>query len=467
MENKESLSYRAIFSGLMLDQVPSYANKIFYSMGFLSMTSLCIIVLSGIVMVFFGPDWWLKTGVGVFVRSLHLWAVQAFIFFILLHLLVVFFTSGFRLPRRLTWILGSLMFFLALAEAEFGYVLRNDFSSQWRSLQGADLYNGSGLGKFINNLNYAQIYGIHIVVIPLLLFGLLFLHYLFVKTRGIAKPFKKDVAYRMVKANHRVLFLRGVVLSVIIFVLAVVFPAPIIAPVTIRSIAARDPSLIAHTLVSELNHTSDTATYFDTIDPYRFNTKQVYIDIPYAQYITMEGVPDILSVFNREGRQLQEQQIKQAKDYFSHSPSVNTDVVRSSNPVVSVVATLVSMARSGLYEAALTNESQSSYDPTYATRFLADTGVLDRQAEKLGITTEQYGMLREGKGLLPPGAWWLAPLGVLDHTVLANDDNQDRDGALILGCLVLLLMAVPYIPYLNRLPEKLGLDRLIWKDDKA
>ena len=73
-------------------------------------------------------------------------------------------------------------------------------------------------------------------------------------------------------------------------------------------------------------------------------------------------------------------------------------------------------------------------------------------------------MLREGKGFLPPGAWWLAPLGVLDNTVLKNDDNQDRDGAEILGVLMLLLVAFPYIPILNDLPEKLGFYKFFWKD---
>ena len=122
------------------------------------------------------------------------------------------------------------------------------------------------------------------------------------------------------------------------------------------------------------------------------------------------------------------------------------------------------MAQSGLYEAALQKEVSQGDDRTYVTRFLADTGVMDAKAQDLKMTTDQYGMLREEKGILPPGAWWLAPLGLLDHTILANDVNQDRDGAEILGLMVLLLIAFPYIPYLNRLPEKIGLDKFIWRE---
>ena len=144
-------SLKNILSDLMLQDIPAYANKLYYSLGFLSMTSLLVLIVSGTVLAFAGPNWWLMTAWGLYFRSIHLWAAQAFIFFILLHLLIVFLTSGYRSPRRLTWVIGALMGFAGLIEAEFGYGLRGDFSSQWRVLQASDLYNGSGLGKFVNN----------------------------------------------------------------------------------------------------------------------------------------------------------------------------------------------------------------------------------------------------------------------------------------------------------------------------
>ena len=79
------------------------------------------------------------------------------------------------------------------------------------------------------------------------------------------------------------------------------------------------------------------------------------------------------------------------------------------------------------------------------------------------MTTEQYGMLREEKGRIPPGAWWLAPIGLMNHTILAHDDNGDRDGAIILGMFLLVLIAFPFIPGLNQLPDKLKVYKLIWR----
>ena len=445
----------------MLQKVPAYANKIYYSLGFLSMTSFFILLLSGLVLVLFGPAWWLTSPSGIYFRSVHLWATQAFILFIFLHLLIIFLTSGYKPPRRLTWVIGAFMLFFVLMEAEFGYGLRGDFSSQWRVLQASDLYNGSGLGRLVNNLNYGQIYGIHIIFIPLGILVLLFLHYLLVKILGIAKPHKPEVKYRVVQANHKVLFLRGAILATVIIILAKIFPSPFILPTTIADIAKSDSSLVAATLVKELAHTSDTATYSDNIDPYTYDTAQVYVIQPYQQLLQAQTFADSLAMFNIQDKITQQTELQSAADYFSNNGQTNP---QDQNPAIAVASSLANMAKGGLYEAALQKEVSQGDNRTFITRFLADTGIMDAKAQDLKMTTDQYGMLREEKGVLPPGAWWLAPLGVLDHTILANDPNQDRDGAEILGLMVLLLIAFPYIPYLSRLPEKIGLDKFIWKE---
>ncbi|MGA3150122.1 MAG: cytochrome b N-terminal domain-containing protein [Candidatus Saccharimonadales bacterium] len=457
MTDKKPL--RSALSNIMIREVPAYANRLFYSLGFLSMTCFMVLIVTGVVMAAYGPDWWLTNSTGQYFRSLHLWATQAFVLFIILHLLVVFFSSGFKKPRRLTWVFGVLMFFFVMAEAEFGYVLRGDFSSQWRSLQGADLYNGTGVGAWLNNLNYRQIYGIHIVVVPLLILGLLFLHYLLVRTQGIAKPYKTGVEVPTVKANHTRLFIRGGVLVGLILLLAAVFPSPFIKPDTIQSVAAADPKLAGQTFMSEYNHTSDTASYLDNIDPYKYDTRAIYIEQPYAQLSAFQHTANLMQKFNAEPAAQQTAQAKAAESYFNNTYPAKDS---SNNPLISVVSTLTSAARTGLYQPALNSDNPNGDQTTYAIRFLSDTGVLDNQAQVLGITTDQYGMLREEKGHLPLGAWWLAPIGLMNHTILAHDNNGDRDGAIILGLFLLLLIAFPFIPGLNQLPDKLKVYKLIW-----
>lgn len=449
----------AAMRALMIKEVPSYGNKLFYSLGFLSMTSFLVLILTGTVMALNGPTWWLTSGLGGYLRSVHLWATQAFVLFILLHLIVVFFTSGFKKPRRMTWVLGVLMLFVVLAETELGYVLRGDYSSQWRSLQGADFYNGSGLGRLLNPLNFMQIYGVHIVVIPLTLLGLLVLHYLLVRVLGIAKPYRKDVVVKTVPANHKLLFLRGGVLVGLILLLALLLPSPYIKPTTLQSIAQDDPVLFGRTIVSEFDHSSDTATYMDNIDPYVFDTRSVFVAVPYGELLkTQSGIIDQLGLFIHEDANLQAQQLKEAHDYYAQD---KPEGMAPHNPLLAVTAALTAMAQAGLYEPALLAQDGPK-GTTYVARLLSDTGVLEDKATALAITTDQYGMIREERGRTP-GAWWLAPIGLLNHTVLANDDNGDRDGAIIFGSLLLTMIAFPFIPYLNQIPDKLKVYKLIWR----
>lgn len=451
----------------MIKEVPSYGNKFFYSLGFLSMISFVVLIVTGTIMTFYGPTWWLTSGAGKYLRSVHLWATQAFVLFILLHLLIVFFTSGFKKPRRLTWVLGVLMLFVVLAETEFGYVLRGDFSSQWRGLQGADFYNGSGLGHWVNPLNFGQLYGVHIVVIPLVLLGLLFLHYLLVRVLGIAKPYRQDVQVRTVPANHALLFTRGGVLIVLILGLAAFLPSPYLKPTTIESIVHEDPNLISKTLVAEFDGTSDTATYLDNIDPYTYNTREVYVTAPYKQLLqTQLHATDQLALFNAEPDATQKAQLKAASDYYGQDKPDPRKLPKS--PVTAVVGSLTAMVEAGLYEPALAgaNSSNGTADhTTYVTRFLADTGAPEDRATALNITTDQYGMIREETGHAP-GAWWLSPIGVLNHTVLSGDDNGDRDAAIIFGSLLLTMLAFPFIPYVNQLPDKLKVYKLIWHEKR-
>ncbi len=451
----------------MIQNAPAYANKFFYSLGFLSATSLIILIVTGTIMALNGSSWWLTNATGQYLRSVHMWATQAFVLFILLHLLVVFFTSAFKKPRRLTWIFGVLMLLFVMLEAEFGFVLRGDFSSQWRSLQGADFYNGSGLGYWLNSLNYQQIYGIHIAAIPLLILALLFMHYLLVRVLGIAKPYRKDVVVKTVPANHILLFARGGVLVVLVMGLAYILPSPYLQPITIQDVAKGAPSTVATTLVKEFNDSSDTATYVDNIAPYTFSTRAVFIDAPYAQLVQVRtGTKNLVTTFESEPAAVQSQQLTDAGTFFDGWNG--KDAVRTTNPVITIVNQLVGMAQAGLYEPALSSANAIAVpgnSTTYVLRFLADTGALEDKATALNLTTDKYGMLHEEAGQAP-GAWWLAPIGLLNHTILANDSNGDRDAALIFGSAFLLFLAFPFIPILNQLPDKLKVYKLIWRDKK-
>src|SRR3977135_1192204 len=63
---------------------------------------------------------------GLVMRQMHHWAALLFMAAIVVHMLRVFFTGAFRKPRALHWVIGSLLFWLGLAEGFAGYSLPDD-----------------------------------------------------------------------------------------------------------------------------------------------------------------------------------------------------------------------------------------------------------------------------------------------------------------------------------------------------
>lgn len=66
---------------------------------------------------------------GLLMRQVHHWAALLFVASIGLHMLRVFFTGAFRKPRELNWIVGFVLFVLAMAEGFTGYSLPDDLLS--------------------------------------------------------------------------------------------------------------------------------------------------------------------------------------------------------------------------------------------------------------------------------------------------------------------------------------------------
>lgn len=66
---------------------------------------------------------------GLLMRQVHHWAALLFVASIGLHMLRIFFTGAFRKPRELNWVIGFVLFVLAMAEGFTGYSLPDDLLS--------------------------------------------------------------------------------------------------------------------------------------------------------------------------------------------------------------------------------------------------------------------------------------------------------------------------------------------------
>ena len=124
---------------------------------------------------------------GLLVRQIHHWAALVFVAGIGVHMLRVFFTGAFRKPRELNWVIGFVLFILAMGEGFTGYSLPDDLLSGngLRIIDG--MIKGIPLigtwtsfllfgGEFPGTDIVGRLYTLHILLLPLILIGLLVVH---------------------------------------------------------------------------------------------------------------------------------------------------------------------------------------------------------------------------------------------------------------------------------------------------
>lgn len=176
------------------DQEPAYVGSWVYVFGVVTIAALAWVIASGVLLSFFGPQWWQVSPQGHFVNSVHFWSVQMFFIFMVLHLWGQFFAAGWRDGRAATWMIGVVVFLVSLVTAFTGYLSQQNFDSQWIAINAKDSVNSTGAGAFFDVLNFGQMYGLHILLFPALITLLVTLHIVWVRRRGVVKP--PETGYR-------------------------------------------------------------------------------------------------------------------------------------------------------------------------------------------------------------------------------------------------------------------------------
>lgn len=177
------------YEELLPYQQPAYVHSYVYLFGVATIASFILLILTGFVLAAFGPQWWHFSSVGHFFNSLHFWSVQAFFFFMVVHLWATFFQGAWRDGRGLTWAVGVVTFLASILTAFTGYVSQQNFDAQWIAVQGKDAMNSVGAGAFFNVLNFGQMYGFHIMLLPVAVGALMGLHLLLVRIKGVVRPY--------------------------------------------------------------------------------------------------------------------------------------------------------------------------------------------------------------------------------------------------------------------------------------
>jgi ubiquinol-cytochrome c reductase cytochrome b subunit len=171
------------------DRQPAYVNSWIYVFGVLTMAAFIWVLVSGLVLAIKGATWWHTSSLGHFFNSTHLWSVELFFFFMVIHLWGKFFMAAWRGRRALTWITGAVAFLGSVGTAFTGYVSQTNFDSQWISTQAKDGLNSVGIGSEFNVLNTGQMLLWHVMLLPLVVGVLIVLHIILVRRHGVVPPF--------------------------------------------------------------------------------------------------------------------------------------------------------------------------------------------------------------------------------------------------------------------------------------
>jgi ubiquinol-cytochrome c reductase cytochrome b subunit len=179
---------------------------------------------------------------GLWLRGVHYWGASVIIVVLGLHLIRTFLYAAYKKPRELTWIAGVLLFLLALAFAQTGFLLPWDQKSYWGTSVTIQIIQSIPLvgyamatflkgGSTIGALTLSRFYGIHVIVLPLLTTLFLLFHLLLIRKYGITAPWSRIgeepdgqtpfYPYQMAKDSTAMLFILTIVL-----LLAWWLPAP-------------------------------------------------------------------------------------------------------------------------------------------------------------------------------------------------------------------------------------------------
>ena len=173
---------------LLPDRQPAYVASWVYVFGVASLAALGVAIVSGFALAVGGTDWWHTNPVGHFFNSLHLWSVELFMAFLVIHLWGKFWMAAWRGRRAMTWITGVVAFVASVVECFTGYLSQQNFDSQWISASGKDAFNPVGVGAFFNVLNVGQMLLWHVVLVPIALVAIVGAHILLVRVRGVTHP---------------------------------------------------------------------------------------------------------------------------------------------------------------------------------------------------------------------------------------------------------------------------------------
>jgi len=490
---------------LLPDRQPAYVASWIYVFGVATLAALGVAIVSGLALALGGPDWWHTDPVGHFFNSLHLWSVEAFMAFMVIHLWGKFWMAAWRGRRALTWVTGVVAFMASIVECFTGYVSQQNFDSQWISTSGKDAFDAVGVGAFFNVMNFGQMLMWHIVLLPLVLVAIVGAHVLAVRVRGVAHPLPahrdrgRDPLRASAAADRadwrgptrrydiiKEASVATLVVVVLVVALAALLSSPDVPPVSIATWANVAPADFVGTAASELAGTSETATYGPPYNSGNGSTQRILFapetivgvrqHINAAQTFVLSPLEKVAPTNPALAAALRRYNAASPATQSSWDSAYNNAITKlvfhgttlvvppaADGPVPALVSTELTLARSGALDADLiANQSFYGTNFTKPLLFLEDGQYFSSVATADHLTGAQWGVMNE-TGSYPGQPWlWLYTLWY-QVPGFDNSANVDLIAVYLTGAATILLLAVPFIPGLRDIPRLVPVHRLIWR----
>ncbi len=215
------------------------ANRLAYMLGGLTFAGILLLIGTGILLdQFYNPDpvaahdsvvyIMTKVPLGYWLRGVHYWGASIVLVTVFFHLCWVFWRRSYVRPREVTWWAGVALAIVLFAMAFTGTVLRGNeegAEALAHAVAGAKLAGPLGAPvspDFAQSTNLiSRLHSAHVSLLPILLLGLVGLHFWLIRMIGINSPQPKTSRFseHLPKLTGYALLLVGLA-----GILAVVFP---------------------------------------------------------------------------------------------------------------------------------------------------------------------------------------------------------------------------------------------------
>jgi len=237
----------------MKEPIPNHMKKWWYCSGATPLIFFGIQVITGILLsIYFIPSPEMAyesvrhitqdIRMGFWIRGIHRWGSSLMIISLLLHIVRVFFTGGYRKPREINWIVGVVIFLLTLTFSFTGYSLLNNQLAYWATTIGTNMFKEVPLiggllldvmrgGEDVTANTLTRFFMLHVMFLPLVTVLLIAAHIIILRVHGVSEPegFEKG-HYAFYPHHFHKIILITLFLLTVMSTLTVIFPPGLGSP---------------------------------------------------------------------------------------------------------------------------------------------------------------------------------------------------------------------------------------------